>query len=212
MMLPDGTIKKGMFENNTFIEEITEEDENLESSMYYDDDDEVPRQIQTRNPSMNKRSSKKKKKKIKKNAILPSIDTQLNFADQSGRHYASTRKSKMIRNLSESGLKSNSRFKLSSRSKINASESKMKRSKNTLSLPKIEHKQKESQLVAKLQGFTNAAKNQASERKKLDTYFKSLDRAVQILRQKRQNELANRPWIPAGPIHNAQYRPSSKYG
>jgi hypothetical protein len=211
MMLPDGTLKKGMFENNTFIEEITEEDENLESSMHYDDD-EVPHHISARNASMNKRSSKKKKKKIKKNAILPSIDTNLNFADQSGRHYASTRKSKMIRNLSESGLKSNSRFKLSSRSKINASESKMKRSKNTLSLPKIGQKKNESQLVAKLQGFTNAAKNQASERKKLDTYFKSLDRAVQILRQKRQNELANRPWIPAGPIHNAQYRPSSKYG
>jgi hypothetical protein len=33
MQLPDGTIKRGMFENNIFIEEITEEDEILESSI-----------------------------------------------------------------------------------------------------------------------------------------------------------------------------------
>ena len=32
MHLPDGTIKKGIFENNVFIEEIIEEDENLETS------------------------------------------------------------------------------------------------------------------------------------------------------------------------------------
>lgn len=56
MQLPDGTIKRGMFENNTFIEEITEEDEILESSVI---DNELNL---GHNKLMSSKLSKKKKK------------------------------------------------------------------------------------------------------------------------------------------------------
>jgi hypothetical protein len=352
MTLPDGTIKRGMFENNTFIEEITEEDENLESSLFYENeepsqtpnrnyqmDDISPttrnmqmnqlsptsihdsqmnkaspismkgsqinqvsqtstgntqtqtmnpnkrsyvkdtlRPNQSRNSAMNQasqtprrdsesgsegpnptrrsrlskrnliphmdsrlnnrssvpnrnsqikdRSSKKKKKKNKKHAPLPSIDSNILFGDQSGKHYKSTKKTKMTRNLSETGLRRNSRFsKLSDKLKVIGSESKLKKGKNTVSLPKIKHKHNEAkvaarlqhqiaadQLAHRLQESTDAARGQAEERKKLETYFKSLDKAVQILRDKRKSDLSNRHWIPSGAVQSYVYRPSSKYG
>ena len=89
----------------------------------------------------------------------------------------------------------------------------MKRNKNTISLPQISNKHENKvPITERIKGFTGAAKNQAAERKKLEKYFKSLDKAVQILRQKRQNELASRPWVPTGPLHTYQYRPTSKLG
>jgi hypothetical protein len=339
MTLPDGTIKRGMFENNTFIEEITEEDENLESSLFYENEEpsETPNknlqmnhvshttkniqmnqfsptsihdsqmnqvspisnkgsqinqvsqtsigntQTQTmnqnkrnyaietmspypsRNSAMNQacqtprggsesgstgpdptrasrlskrgsvpnrnsiikdKSSKRKKNKNKKHAPLPSIDSNIIFGDQSGKHYKSAKKTKMTRNLSESGLRRNSRFsKLSDKLKVIGSESKLRKGKNHVSLPKIKHKHNEAkvaarlqhqlaadQLAHRLQESTDAARGQAEERKKLETYFKSLDKAVQILRDKRKNDLSNRHWIPSGAVQSNVYRPSSKYG
>lgn len=352
MTLPDGTIKRGMFENNTFIEEITEEDENLESSLFYENEEpsqtpnrnlqmdqvspntrniqmnqlsptsihdsqmnqvspismkgsqinqvsqtsygntqtetmnpnkrnyvvdtmspnpsrnsgmnqasQTPRgdsesgsegpnptrdsrlskrnliphmdsrlnnrsSVPNRNSKIKDRSSRRKKKKNKKHAPLPSIDSNILFGDQSGKHYKSAKKSKMTRNLSETGLRRNSRFsKLGDKLKVIRSESKLKKGKNTVSLPKISHKHNEGkvaarlshklaadQLAHRLQESTDAARGQAEERKKLETYFKSLDKAVQILRDKRKNDLGNRHWIPSGPVQSYVYRPSSKYG
>ena len=154
-----------------------------------------------------------KRKRIKENKgfMLPNIDTNSHFADQSGRHFSSGKKPN-VRNLSESVLKKNSKLRhFNSARKTNKS-SRMKRGKNTLSLPKLGANIGESAISSRLQGFTSVAKNQATERKKLETYFKSLDRAVQILRQKKQSELSNRHWIPAGPVRSFHHRPSSKYG
>lgn len=212
MQLPDGTIKKGMFENNTFIEEIAEEDECLESSIYENDaNSAIPAGVINSSRFSKGKKNKKKKKKGKKFLTLPKLDTNIAFGDQSGRHFASAKKP-MLRNFSEPSFRRNSKNSaLSTLRKKNAN-SRLKNTKNTLSLPKIDTQNNESAISERLQGFTGVAKTQAVERKKLESYFKSLDKAVQILRQKRQNEMANRPWVPAGPIHTYAYRPGSKYG
>lgn len=213
MQLPDGTVKKGMFENNTFIEEITEEDENLESSIYEND----PRSALPPGMMIDSRFAQgkkgRKKKKIKKSKLkLPDLDTHLGPSDQSGKHYASSAKKVMLRNFSEPSIRRPSQLNMLSARKKKGSKERIENTKNTLSFPKINSSTApDSAISDRLQGYTGIAKNQAAERKKLETYFKSLDKAVQILRQKRQNDLASRPWVPAGPIHTIQYRPSSKH-
>jgi hypothetical protein len=159
-----------------------------------------------------RRKRNKSKSKKRKNLLLPSIDTNLGFIDQSGRQYASAKKP-MARNLSENIFNKNPKnSSLSARKNSIYKSKKLAKNKNTFSLPKIDARNNDSALSDRIQGYTGIAKTQAAERKKLESYFKSLDKAVQILRQKRQNELANRPWVPTGPIHQFQYRPSSKYG
>ena len=211
MTMPDGTVKKGMFENNTFIEEITEEDEHLESSMYDNEPITAMHPAGLDESKVYKKRKLKKKKKGKKHLTLPHLDTHGGYGDQSGRQYTSAKKP-MIKNLSESSLKKNGKFLNLNSAHSPENPPRLRKTKNTLSLPRIDSRQNDSALSERLQGFTGIAKTQAAERKKLQSYFKSLDKAVQILRQKRQNELANRPWVPAGPIHNYQYRPASKYG
>ncbi|CAI2384351.1 unnamed protein product [Moneuplotes crassus] len=195
MQLADGTIKKGMFENNVFAEEIIEAEES-DDSLCTEDHSGHP----NRNKSKILKKKKGKKRKKVKKLLLPNIDTRNTFADQSGRQYTSAKKP-LMRNLSEIDLQTK-RFRKTSNQK----------EKNSLSLPRINSGQNDSALSSRLKGFTTIAKHQAKERRKLETYFKSLDKAVQILRDKRQNELASKPWIPAGPVHQYQYRPSSKYG
>jgi len=212
MELADGSIKKGLFENNTFIEEITEEDENLESSLL-DLEPKTTTNDLTENSQFKVKNTKKVTKKNKKKIILPNIDTNPGYGDQSGRIYMSALKPKK-RDLSVIARRKNSKkSSLSARKKGSySSQPRLIKSKNTISLPNIGARNIDSAVSDRIQGFTGIAKTQAAERKKLESYFKSLDKAVQILRNKRQNELANRPWVPAGPIRSMQYRPSSKYG
>lgn len=208
MQLADGSVKKGTFENNIFIEEITEADESLESSMI-----ENPHQL-AENQAMilytKKKGKGKKSKRKTKRSLLPHIDTHSQFADQSGRQFSSAKKP-LMRNLSEAQIRKGGIIQFNSARKFTKS-SNRKKKKNALSLPRIDSRGQESAVSSRLKGFTSVAKNQAVERKKLETYFKSLDRAVQILRNKRQSELSSRPWIPAGPVKQYVTRPSSKYG
>lgn len=207
MQLADGTIKKGTFENNIFIEEITEENESLESSMI-EHRHAIP-EGQALASKFGKKKGKKKKRK-NKGSMLPNIDTNINFNDQSGHHFQSAKKP-MMRNLSEANIRKGGIIQFNSARKFTNANKKRKK-KNALSLPRINSGRQDSAVSSRLKGFTGVAKTQAVERKKLESYFKSLDRAVQILRGKRQSELASRPWVPAGPIKQYQYRPSSKYG
>ena len=209
MQLPDGTLKKGLFENNIFIEEISEVDEDRESSMM--STTQSPQLYSSKAPGEKAKAKKKKSKfKKKKDLTLPFIDDH-----QSGRQYSSTKKV-LNRDHSEPVLtrrnkKNFSSFGSGKKRKHNASSALLERNKESLSLPKINgSKHESSAMSARLKGFEGAAKNQAAERKKLESYFKSLDKAVQILRQKRQREMANRPWIPAGPVRSYEYRPSSR--
>ena len=65
-------------------------------------------------------------------------------------------------------------------------------------------------MTERLNGFSGKIKSQAFERKMLEKYFKSLDKAVDILNRKRQEEYENKHWIPTGPIHSFQYSPVMK--
>mmetsp|Transcript_26742 Transcript_26742/g.23603 ORF Transcript_26742/g.23603 Transcript_26742/m.23603 type:complete len:214 (+) Transcript_26742:90-731(+) len=213
MRLADGSIKKGMFENNTFIEEIAEENESMESSFLEGQNAAygIP-DTSIQASKFSKKKGKKKKKKFVNGSMLPHINTNVNFTDQSGRHYSSAKKP-LVRNLSETGLKRNSQLLKFTGRKSKRTSRLLKGGKNTLSLPKIGTKSNEiSAISSRLNNFSSVAKGQVKERKKLESYFKSLDRAVQILRDKKTQYNASRPWVPAGPIKNYEYRPSSKYG
>ncbi|CAI2384316.1 unnamed protein product [Moneuplotes crassus] len=205
MQLADGTVKKGTFENNIFIEEVMEECESVESSAM-EEYDESPQNVVSQ--KINKKKGKKKRNRDEP-SLLPSIASQNTIPTKSGRKFSSAQKS-LARNLSDANIRKGGIIQFNSARRFRNSSK--KRGKNSLSLPKIGSANQESAVSSRLKGFTSVAKNQAKERKKLESYFKSLDKAVQILRDKKQHELANRPWIPAGPVQQYQYRPSSKYG
>ena len=215
MQLADGTLKKGLFENNIFIEEISEVDEDRESSIM--DTTQSPQIHSCKMPDhmiLNSgRKKKGKKKKGKTDLRLPTIDPSLGGVGdhQSGRHYSSNKKG-MKKNSSEPMLGRRYRgIGVGNRKKYNAHSYLKKGNKNSLSLPKISKHQHDSNIMsARLKNFEGAAKNQAAERKKLESYFKSLDKAMQILRNKKQHEMASQPWRPVGPVPSLPYRPASR--
>ena len=184
-------LNKGLFENNVFIEEIIEEDENLETSG-----------VDTENDAKNNNSLKnKKKRKIKKKDLkLPKINGNNEYQSYSA-------KKPLLKNSSDPTINKNSK---SNNRKQNIKNKNSKNRYSSVSLPRINPNSEFGQMSERLNGFSGVIKSQAFERNQLEKYFKSLDKAVNILNKKREEEFESRHWIPTGPIHSFHYSPTTK--